>query len=119
MNKMNDRVEAAQRQVQINLWQPEHRQFEISNGPATDLRVRTYFYPLWKASSNGTLLTTQPADDGALSIQVPAGTTKVDLNFEEPSRVRIVRLTSAFAWILIFATYVLGFITPFRKQQRT
>jgi 6-pyruvoyl-tetrahydropterin synthase related domain len=110
MNKMNDQVDAASRQVKINLWQPEHRQFQLSSGPPTDARVRTYFYPLWKASSNGQSLVTQPADDGALLVQVPADTTNVELSFQEPSRVRVVRLVSGLGWILIIAAFMFDFI---------
>jgi 6-pyruvoyl-tetrahydropterin synthase related domain len=120
MNKMNDRVEAASRRVQINLWQPEHRQFQLSGGPATDARARTYFYPLWKASSNGKSLVTQPADDGALLVQVPADTTNVELSFQEPSRVRVVRGLSWFGWILIIAAFMFDFIRRlFSRRQLT
>lgn len=106
MNKMTDQVDAASRQVQINSWQPEHRLFQVSSGPATDARVRTYFYPLWKASSNGKSLVTQPADDGALLVQVPAESTNVELSFQEPFRVRVTRFLSGLGWLLITAVFM-------------
>lgn len=118
MNKMGDHVDAASRQVQIDSWQPEFRQFHLSSGPATDARVRTYFYPLWRASSNGKSLVTQPADDGALLVQVPADTTNVELSFQEPARVRVVRLVSWIGWILIIAAFMFDFIRRFFSRHQ-
>jgi 6-pyruvoyl-tetrahydropterin synthase related domain len=120
MNKMNGQVDAASRPVQINSWQPEYREFQLSSGPAIDARVRTYFYPLWKASSDGKSLDTQPADDGALLVQVPADTSRVEVSFQEPSRVRVVRWVSGLGFILIIAAFIFDLIRRlFIRRQLT
>jgi hypothetical protein len=115
---MTGHVEAPTREVQINSWEPDHRRFQLSPGPATVARVRTYFYPLWKASSDGKPLVVRPADDGALLVQVPADTVKVDLKFEEPSRVRMARYLSAVGWFVIILLYAFRYVTAmFSKRQ--
>jgi len=110
MQKMNGPVEVAGRQVQINSWNPEHRQFQVSAGSATDARVRTFFYPLWRATSEGKPLAVRPADDGALLVHIPAEATSIQLSFEEPPRVRVSRFISAAGWVVIFSLFALGLV---------
>ncbi len=101
---MKSEVEAGDRQVAVNDWMPEHRRFQVSNGDATDVRVRTFYYPHWVASSAGNVLPTRPDSDGALLISLPAqatSATAIDLDLREPRRVRISLVASAFGWLCI------------------
>lgn len=118
LNKMSGLVEVNGRQVQVTSWKPEQRQFQLSTGAETEARVRTYYYPLWKATSSGKSLVVRPTDDGALSISVPADTTSVDLSFKEPRRVMITRLISLFGWILILTLCVWSLIRPAQNNLR-
>ena len=106
LKKMTNDVEAGARVVTITSWEPEHRTFRIGSGPATEARVRTYYYPHWIATSQGKSLGIRPSDDGALLITVPPEETNVELEFREPRRVAIARFVSGFGWILIAVLFV-------------
>jgi hypothetical protein len=77
-------VEAAGRDVRVYEWSPEQREFQLAAGPATEARLRTLYYPHWKASAGGKPLATSPASDGALLIAVPPEATQVKVQFVEP-----------------------------------
>lgn len=96
---MTSEVEAANRDVAVVTWQPQHRQFSVSAGEATEVRARTFYYPHWTATANGKILATRPADDGALLISVPEDAATVNLDFREPSRTRVSNVMS-FAGLL-------------------
>ena len=91
--KMSSEVEA-NRSVNILSWEPQHRQFSIAPGNATEVRVRTFYYPHWTATANGKTLPTHPDTDGALLIAVPENTTDISLDFREPPRTRLSALAS-------------------------
>jgi hypothetical protein len=101
---MNSEVEAGNRQVAVNNWAPEHRRFEVSPGNASELRVRTFYYPHWVATSEGRVLPTRPDSDGALLISLPGNPTNatpVNLDFREPRRGQVSVALSAFGWLFI------------------
>jgi len=97
---MPTEVEAPNREVTVASWQPQHRQFSVAAGEATEVRVRTFYYPHWSATTNGKTLATRPAEDGALMISVPDSATTVNLDFREPSRTRVSGVMS-FAGLLL------------------
>jgi uncharacterized membrane protein len=102
--EMKREVEAGDATVTINNWAPEHRSFAVAPGAAKELRVRTFYYPLWVASNAGQLLATRPDSDGALLISLPGKTsssTSVSLDFREPRRTRVAVAVSAFGWLFI------------------
>lgn len=101
--EMASAVEAGDAPVTINNWAPEHRSFAVAPGAAKELRVRTFYYPLWVASSAGQLLSTRPDSDGALLITLPGNTssTSVSVDFREPRRVRVAVAVSGFGWLFI------------------
>src|SRR5258705_201750 len=99
-------VVAAQRSVTIAAWQPEHRIFQVSEGPATDARVHTFYYPLWRASAAGKTLATRPDEDGTLIVSLPPESVSVDLSFREPRRSLISGILSVVGWILILILIV-------------
>jgi len=102
--EMKSEVEAGDRQVVVNKWEPEHRSFEISPGKSSELRLRTFYYPLWVASNAGQMLSTRPDSDGALLILLPDSRTlptSIDLDFREPLRARVAAGVSVFGWLFI------------------
>lgn len=101
-------VVAAQRSVTIGAWQSEHRIFQVSEGPATDARVHTFYYPLWRASAAGRTLATRPDEDGTLIVSLPPESVSVDLSFREPRRSLISGILSIVGWILILILIVRG-----------
>jgi uncharacterized membrane protein len=91
---MSQQVEVTDRQVTINSWQSEQRNFSVSAGHTAEVRVRTFYYPHWTATSNGQVLATRPDTDGALLISVPATAASIDLKFREPRRSQLSAIAS-------------------------
>jgi hypothetical protein len=111
--EMAARVEAPDRSVAINSWEPEHRTFSVNAGNAEDVRVKTFYYPHWTATSAGQTLAIRPDKDGALLVSVPANQTQVDLDFREPLKSRISSWASVAGFLLIGG---LAFPTPRRRK---
>ncbi len=105
-------VEAPGREVHVTEWSVKHREFQISSGVATEARLRTFYYPYWKATAEGKQLTTSPASDGALLVSVPPTATTVRVEFVEPTSTYI---TGAFSILGILAI-ALSFAAGFRKR---
>jgi hypothetical protein len=118
MKKMTGDVEVGSRQVTIDAWEPEHRNFQVSPGLAATARVRTYYYPHWLATAQGQVLETQPAEDGALLIAVPSGQTNIQLDFHEPRRVGVARFVSVCAWLLIAGLFLVARARHFLPDSR-
>ena len=97
------KVDAGLRSVTLQSWEPERRRFQIAAGSETLARVRTFYYPHWVATANGTRLSTRPAEDGAILISVPPDASDVTLEFREPPRVHKAELLSGIGWFLIGA----------------
>ncbi|OLE51245.1 MAG: hypothetical protein AUG51_23720 [Acidobacteria bacterium 13_1_20CM_3_53_8] len=116
LREMSGDVEAGQRAVVINEWQPERRVFHVEAGAAATARVRTFYYPLWVATANGKPLETHPSRDGALLISLPADAATVQLELREPLRTRISSIVSVVGWALIVALLLWEF---FRKRNAT
>ena len=74
---MDQPVEASGRDVQVAEWSAKRREFKIEAGASTEVRLRTFYYPYWKATAEGKQLTTRAANDGALLVSVPPAATTV------------------------------------------
>ena len=101
IQKMNVPVNAGDRKVTIDSWQPERRVFQLGTGESTTARVRTFFYPHWVATSEGRRLELSHDSDGAILIALPAQGGKVTLEFREPLRVRYAAALTAVGWVVI------------------
>jgi hypothetical protein len=99
--EMASKVEAPDRSAAINSWEPEHRTFSVGEGKAGEVRVKTFYYPHWTATSAGQTLATRPDTDGALLISVPASQTQVNLDFREPLKSRVSSWASVAGFLLI------------------
>jgi uncharacterized membrane protein len=111
--KMGTAVEADDRAVNITGWIPEHRSFSVAAGPATEARVRTFYYPHWTATSEAGILPTRPDKDGALLISLPPNASSVTLDFREPRKTKFSTLTTLSGLIIIGSLAV-----PFRRRKR-
>jgi uncharacterized membrane protein (UPF0136 family) len=98
---MTSPVEAGDRQVTIDSWQPERRIFQVSAGESTTARVRTFYYPHWIATAEGQSLAVSHTEDGAIRIALPARSGKITLEFQEPARVRYAAALNLTGWLLI------------------
>jgi len=108
IRNMDSPVEAGGREVTVISWLPELRTFHLGPGAAGEARVRTFFYPHWRAESDGRNLAVRPDSDGALLISVPANALSINLRFQEPPRVWVARVVCVVGWILIGALFFLG-----------
>jgi 6-pyruvoyl-tetrahydropterin synthase related domain len=94
-------VEAGDRKVTIDSWQPERRVFQVSAGQATTARVRTFYYPHWVATAEDQKLAVSHDEDGAIRIALPPGSGRVTLEFQEPPRVTYAAILTLAGWLLI------------------
>ncbi len=101
VRKMTTEVEANGRTVTLSSWRPEHRKFSVTAGPATEARVRTFYYPHWTVTSEAGILPTRPDKDGALLISLPQNATSVELDFREPRKTKISTMSSLSGLIII------------------
>jgi len=110
--KMSTEVEANGRTVTVTSWNPEHRSFSVAAGPATEARIRTFYYPHWTATTDAGTLPTRPDKDGALLISLPQNATSVALDFREPRKTKISTMSSLSGLIIIGVLVV-----PFRRRR--
>ena len=106
VQKMSAKVDAGARPVTISRWEAERRIFHLGAGTENTLRVRTYFYPRWKAKAGGGVLPTTATADGLLLISVPTQAADIELTFEQPLRVHLFELVSTMSWVLIIGSLV-------------
>jgi hypothetical protein len=101
VQSMSSQVEAGDRTVAIDSWQPERRVFRVGHGQSTTARVRTFFYPHWVATAQGEALAVSHDKDGAMLISLPAKQATITIEFREPARVRYATALTIVGWILI------------------
>jgi uncharacterized membrane protein YfhO len=99
--EMDQPVEAAGREVHVTEWSAKRREFKIDAGASTEVRLRTFYYPYWKATADGKQLTTRPADDGALLVNIPDTATTVKVDFVEPTSTYVAGALSVLGMLAI------------------
>jgi hypothetical protein len=104
------------RVTEVVSWMPEARHLHVAEGTSAMLRIRTFYYPLWKAhSASGLQLSTTQAGDGALLVNIPSGAaTDVFVTFERPLRERVADAVSLIA----FGVFISLLVSAFRLRQR-
>ena len=107
-------VAAGSRAISVKTWEPEHREFKVGAGTSTAATVRTYFYPLWKATVNDRPVTPSVGKNGAMMVELPGDEARIKLDFVEPMRVKVVRIASLFGWLTIASLF--GFGLRFRTR---
>ena len=110
---MPTEVEIADRTVNVTSWEPEHRRFSVTPGPATEARIRTFYYPHWIAKNESGVLPVRPDTDGALLITIPQNATTVELDFVEPRKNNFSTMSSLIGLIGIGALSL-----PFRRRAK-
>ena len=106
--KMTDNVAIDSRSVNVEDWRSEYRRFSVSAGAAGQARVKTFYYPNWRANADGSALSLQPSAEGVMLVNVPDRATSVEISFVEPLKVRIASWVSALAWLLMLIVGVMG-----------
>jgi uncharacterized membrane protein len=105
---MDGEVSAGRRTVRIADWQPEMRVFDLSPGTEQQARIKTFYYPHWKATAAGNELSVTPAEDGAMLVSLPQEAVTVTLKFVEPMRTRVAAFVTLVGWLLIGITFLVG-----------
>ncbi len=103
---MDQPVETSGREVHVTEWSMRQKEFQIEAGAPTEARVKLFYYPYWKATSEGRQLTTRPASDGALLVSIPQTTTRIKLNFVEPASTYVagaLSILGLMAIVVLFA----------------
>ena len=98
---MNQPVETPGRNVHVSEWSMKQKEFQVEAGASTAARLRILYYPYWKATSEGRQLTTSPASDGALLVDIPQTATPVRVNFVEPASTRVAGALSILGLVAI------------------
>jgi hypothetical protein len=111
---MDQPVEAPGREVQVAEWSVKRREFTVEAGALTEARVRTFYYPYWKATAEGKPLATRPANDGALLISIPPTATTVKVDFVEPTTTYIAGALSVLGLLAIALSFAVG-LGPFKR----
>ena len=106
--KMKGGAQIDSRQATVEIWEPEFRKINISDGPATDLRIRTFYYPNWVASAGGVPLNLRPDADGVSMVTVPEGATTIEMKFREPLKVKVAGVVSLLTWLILAGTVILS-----------
>jgi uncharacterized membrane protein len=101
-----EQVLAESREVKINVWKPENRQFVISSGTALNARLATFYYPHWHAEVNGNPVEIQKADDGTMLIPLENKQSSVKIFFQEPWLIKIGSILSILTWLGLFSGLV-------------
>ena len=106
--QMTSLVDAGSRSVTVQSWGAEKRQFAVSAGEPREIRVKTFFYPHWSATSDSIDFPVRPDKDGALLITIPATDTSITLEFKEPLRAEVAEVVSVIGFVLIAALALLS-----------
>jgi uncharacterized membrane protein len=113
---MDQPVEASGRNVQVIDWSASRREFKINAGDTTEARLRTFYYPYWRATADRKPQATRPADDGALLVSIPSSATTVDVNFVEPTTTYVAGALSILGLLGIALPFALGLLKRDRNR---
>jgi hypothetical protein len=98
---VSQKVIAGGRSVQIESWRNNSRRFSIAEGPATNARVATFYYPYWRARVNGSPAEVSNDENGALTLPIGSNAAYVQLEFHEPEIYRAGELASMLASLAV------------------
>jgi hypothetical protein len=98
---MDQPVEVSGRNPEVTAWFGRRREFKIEAGDVTEARLRTFYYPYWRAAADGKPLATRPADDGALLVSIPPTATTVKVHFVEPTSAYVAGALSVLGLLAI------------------
>jgi hypothetical protein len=113
-NTFNERAQvlAGGRQVEIDRWDAEAKEFAISPGGPATVRTAILYYPWWRVSVNGAEVNTKDLG-GALGFDIGGETGKVLVTFNEPDYTAVSRNLSA---ISILGVVLFLVAAPFREK---
>lgn len=93
---------AGTRKADVVNWSPRSKQFVFESGEAAQVNVRSFYYPRWSATVNGSEVAVVPSENGTISVAIPADRADVTLTFREPAYVLYTNIASLLAWLVVF-----------------
>lgn len=108
-----EKVFSEGRNVTINKWESESREFQIAPGAGQNVRVATFYYPNWKVTVNNQPVEVSPTETGLITFSAPSEESQVKLYFEEPLILKLSIYLSGLTWMFFLA--FLSF-NSFRRQ---
>lgn len=111
-------IAAGDRRVEVTSWERESRAFIVGDGPPGEARIATFYYPYWKATSNGRTIEVGRDEDGAITLPLGNGEAEVQLWFEEPKLYSGLWVISVAAWVFLLAALAIEIVTR-RLRTRT
>lgn len=76
------------------------RRFVLGAGSETTVRLPVFYYPHWHAEVNDVAVMPLPAEDGSLTVAVPADEARVRVFFQEPPIVKTFDILAAGLWLV-------------------
>lgn len=101
------KASAGNRPIKINSWNKNDRALIVAAGDPATIRIGTFYYPHWKATSNGLPVTIEKDENGVILIPLGKEEASIQLSFQEPQYVRVANIVSIFAWPLFLSPFVL------------
>jgi hypothetical protein len=95
-----ENVIAGSRTVEIKRWDRESKEFIVQAGDPLSVGVKSFYYPLWKATVNGRPTEISMDQNGAITVPVSSEVSTVRLAFEEPVANKIAYGISAIVWLI-------------------
>jgi hypothetical protein len=105
---LKNKVETDNREIEVIKWRGFDKEFIVSEGNMSEVRVAQFYYPYWKAKVNNIDVPVSKTEDGAILLSIPAETSTVRLTFVEPFIVKLFITVSIFSWLLIIALFLIN-----------
>lgn len=114
LQPLNGQIDAGTRKIIVRDWQSHLRIFSVAAGEEPRARLRSYFYPLWKAyilkDGQRIQTATEQATDGTLLVTIPPDASEVEVVFTEPPRTKISFIIAALGWMFALVLLILAFL---------
>ena len=112
-----EQVSSKQRSVSIVKWNSDDREFVVGDGVEQEMRVATFYYPFWNATTDGENAEVTRDEDGTMLITVPPRRSTVRLFFAPPAYEFFGRYLSLFTWGFLIVCLVVGLVSRFRQRE--
>ncbi|MGD9562379.1 MAG: 6-pyruvoyl-tetrahydropterin synthase-related protein [Pyrinomonadaceae bacterium] len=81
-------------------WDDHEKRIEFGPNHLPEVRLRLFYYPLWRAEVDGRPADVFPDKNGALTVKLPDGPVRGKVFFQEPFRVTAGAVVSGIAWAM-------------------
>jgi len=89
--------------IHVQKWLFSRRVFEIRARTPVTVKVKTFWYPGWRASLNGNPWDVERDRKGLIKLRIPPGRNSVSLEFTDTLTRKIFKLLSLAAFITSIA----------------